>query len=79
MTRDVLSGIPWECASTDPGAAAGPDGLARLALTWIVADVPGTAAAALRALGDWDPGGAESDEFDGRDWWFRCRRGSRSR
>jgi beta-mannosidase len=41
------------------------------ALGWIAAEVPGTAAAALRDAGLWRVGDAY--DFDAEDWWFRTR------
>jgi len=38
--------------------------------TWWPATVPGTAAAALRASG---ADGADRQDYDRSDWWFRCR------
>jgi beta-mannosidase len=42
-------------------------------VAWIPAEVPGTAAGALRARGTWAPGADDAELLDGRDWWFRCR------
>ena len=39
------------------------------ALNWIPAQVPGTAAAALRDDGGWQTG--DPHDFDAEDWWFR--------
>lgn len=58
----------WECAATAPGAAGSPEDLATLGLDWLAAEVPGTAAGALRAAGRPRPAG----ELDHQDWWFRC-------
>lgn len=37
---------------------------------WSDAVVPGTAAAAFRATGDWD--WSQPRDFDADDWWYRC-------
>lgn len=53
----------WQAASTAPDTRSG---LADLAdLEWLAAQVPGTAAGALREAGR-APG-----DLDGQDWWFR--------
>ncbi|HEX4081631.1 MAG TPA: hypothetical protein VHX40_01615, partial [Acidimicrobiales bacterium] len=59
----------WECAALPPGAATDPLGLAKLAADWLPAEVPGTAAGALRTAGR----PAQYRELDEQDWWFRCR------
>ncbi len=69
MMEDFLAGAGWTCCSTTSGAATEPSGLAELHPEWIPAQVPGTAAGALRAAGT--PGLLEAD-YDGRDWWWRC-------
>ncbi len=66
---DLLEGASWECASTPTGEAADPSALADLPLRWIPADVPGTAAGALRRRGVDRP----TAQLDAEDWWFRCR------
>ena len=69
MQSDLLSGRAWECSPTAPGAAACPDDLRALgSLGWRPAEVPGTAAGAVRSAGD-DP---DCTDFDAFDWWFRC-------
>ncbi len=65
--RELSTG--WELASTGPDACTGPSGLD--ALEWLPAQVPGTAAAALRAAGLWRPG--DERDFDSEDWWLRTR------
>lgn len=56
----------WEAAAAAPGAPSdAPE------LQWIPAQVPGTAAGALRAAGLWDP--AAPRDLDGEDWLFRTR------
>ncbi len=69
-TDDLLQGVAWSCVSTSPGERTGPDDLEGPDLRWIDADVPGTAAGALRSVGATDPSLAR---LDGQDWWFRCR------
>ncbi len=70
MKVDLLSGLSWECRSTAPGAAAGPDDLGEFGPSgWCAAQVPGTAAGAVRSSGD-DP---DRIDFDAFDWWFHCR------
>lgn len=62
----------WSVAATPPGGAADPQALTRQAPGWLPAEVPGTAAAALRAAGQW---GLDDDrDFDAEDWWWRSRR-----
>jgi beta-mannosidase len=41
--------------------------------SWVPAIVPGTAAGALRSLGQWKWGEDDADLLDGGEWWFRCR------
>ena len=67
---DLLGAVEWTCASTAPGAATGPEDLGSLTLPWIPAQVPGTAAGALRTAGLPE---RTSAQLDGEDWWFRCR------
>lgn len=57
----------WRAAACPPDACSSPaeaDGL-----DWLPAQVPGTAAGALREAGAWDYG-SERD-LDAEDWWFR--------
>jgi beta-mannosidase len=58
----------WQCCATPAGlhgaAALPPD------LPWVPADVPGTAAGALRRAGLWSIDGPPR-RFDAEDWWFR--------
>ena len=61
----------WRVGATPPGAADGPQALAGLALPWIEAAAPTTAAAALRAAGAFSLDGPPR-RFDGEDWWFRA-------
>jgi beta-mannosidase len=54
----------WEVAATAPGRCASPAELQGVALDWVAATVPGTAAGAV---------GPDGRDFDAEDWWFRCR------
>jgi beta-mannosidase len=70
MPTDVLAGLSWECRSTTPGLAANPAEVTALeSFGWRPAQVPGTAAGALRSTGD----NPDSVDFDAFDWWFHCR------
>ena len=69
MGPDLLAGARWECTATPAGAIEHPDGLEGSASPWWPATVPGTAAGALAAAG-LDP---VRRDYDGEDWWFRCR------
>ncbi|MGI9146867.1 MAG: glycoside hydrolase family 2 protein [Chloroflexota bacterium] len=55
----------WEFAASQAGAPFNP---ARL--TWRPAEVPGTVASSLRALGEWSFQTPRA--FDSEDWWYRC-------
>ena len=57
----------WRVASCPADACDSPD--LTDGLDWIPAQVPGTAAGALRAAGAWDFAGER--DFDAEDWWFR--------
>jgi beta-mannosidase len=57
----------WEAARAAPEQELEPDQLD--ALDWIPAQVPGTAASAMRAAGQWRLG--DRHDFDAEDWWFR--------
>ena len=59
----------WEVACAAPGTS--PDVADVDDLEWQPAQVPGTAAAALRAAGRWD--WHDGRDFDADDWWFRTR------
>ncbi|MGZ4341521.1 MAG: glycosyl hydrolase 2 galactose-binding domain-containing protein [Solirubrobacteraceae bacterium] len=59
----------WEVACAAPGTS--PDVGDVDGLEWHPAQVPGTAAAALRAAGRWD--WHDRRDFDADDWWFRTR------
>lgn len=69
---DVLEGTRWACTSTTPGAAVDPLEVTEGTTRWLAAEVPGTAAGALRAAGEWEWGVDDEELLDGRDWWFRC-------
>jgi beta-mannosidase len=58
----------WQAACTPAGLNTDASELEGLA--WRPAQVPGTAAAALRDAGLWRPG--EHHDFDAEDWWFRA-------
>ena len=64
--RIALTG-GWQCAC----ATAGTSRERIEALEWLPAQVPGTAAGALRALGRWDF--SQVRDFDNEDWWWRLR------
>jgi beta-mannosidase len=57
----------WEVACAAPGTS--PDAAGLDDLEWLPAQVPGTAAAALRAAGRWECN--DGRDFDADDWWFR--------
>jgi beta-mannosidase len=65
----------WEVACAPAGSIATADGSNGLPagslgeLRWIPATVPGTAAGALRAAGQWR--WDDRRNFDGEDWWWR--------
>jgi beta-mannosidase len=69
VTRDLLEDAEWWCTGTAPGTWSGPQDLDDT-FDWLAAPVPGTVAAALRAVGAEDPPVAR---LDGQDWWYRCR------
>jgi beta-mannosidase len=62
----------WEVAALDPGIASDPTQLEAQAAKWLPGVVPGTAASALRAAGQWDFSSPKRN-FDAVDWWYRCR------
>jgi beta-mannosidase len=67
---DLLADATWACASSPPGARSGPEDLTGEGLRWLAAEVPGTAASALQAVGATD---ARPERLDGQDWWYRVR------
>ncbi len=71
MTRDLLAGAAWECCATAPGTAAGPGDLGGMAVEWLAAAVPGTAASAVASASGRRY--CATVDFDDADWWFRCR------
>jgi beta-mannosidase len=73
LSADLLREASWECAACSPGSVADPGALAQADLSWLAASVPGTAAGALRAAGEWSFGAEDEQLLDGQDWWFRCR------
>jgi beta-mannosidase len=60
--------VDWQLRATAPGAIADPAALP--ADGWQPAQVPGTVASALRALGAWRLDGP-ARRFDADDWWWR--------
>lgn len=70
---DLLADADWFLASTAAGTVTQPQFLGPLDLDWTPAQVPGTVAGALRAVGRWRAGEEDEDLLDGRDWWYRCR------
>ena len=71
-TVDLLAGAQWLLASTEAGTVTRPRELDEQVLDWIPAQVPGTVAGALRAIGRWRAGEEDENLLDGRDWWYRC-------
>ncbi len=69
LTRDLLEASSWSCARTPAGQLTSPEPAQLDNLEWIPANVPGTAAEALRAHGAENVVG---HHYDGEDWWFRC-------
>jgi len=63
---DYLAGSSWSCCASSPGQAEAPKALEALALERWPAEVPGTAAGALRAAG----APYLERDYDGEDWWF---------
>ncbi len=67
----------WEMAcvpaatAADGGGVVTPEALTRAAVSWLPAQVPGTAASARRAAGH--DVFRERHAFDAHDYWFRCR------
>src|SRR5580692_7267515 len=72
-SRDLLDGATWQCRWSQPGAEVDAADAARVDLSWSPATVPGTAAGALRDLGQWTWGDDDHGLLDGSDWWYRCQ------
>ena len=70
MAVDFLADARWECLATNPDLVDDPARLDSAPGEWMEAAVPGTAAAALRAVGATDEIGRDLDAVD---WWFRTR------
>ncbi|TDU32296.1 beta-mannosidase [Panacagrimonas perspica] len=62
----------WQYTSTPPGAALEPDELDGAVVNWIPAQVPGTAAGALRAAKQWSFD-HQTRDFDAEDGWWRVQ------
>lgn len=67
---DALDITEWQCARTEPGAAADPAELTDR-LHWFPAAAPGTVAQAMRAARLWD--GISPLALDADDFWFRTQ------
>ena len=63
----------WECRSNEPEDGVDTADASRDDRSWTAAAVPGTAAGALRDLGQWTWGDEDQALLDGSDWWYRCR------
>jgi beta-mannosidase len=72
-SRDILNGSMWECRSNEPEDGVDTADASRDDRLWTAAAVPGTAAGALRDLGQWTWGDEDQALLDGSDWWYRCR------
>lgn len=59
----------WQVCATPPGRCSAPDAFDH-ATEWLDIPEPGTAAAALRARGEWSLDGV-ARRFDAEDWWYR--------
>lgn len=71
---DLLGGARWECAVAEPADEPGATpSAADPRLVWFPAQVPGTAAGAVRALGDRAPESARRAAMDPDSvaWWYR--------
>ena len=65
---DLLDGARWRCVATEPGSVTDPPGLACVPGPWYSAQVPGTAAGAIRAADG--VAAARTVQTDAVDWWF---------
>jgi beta-mannosidase len=63
----------WECRWNQPEDGVDTTDASRDDRSWMPAAVPGTAASALRDLGQWRWGDDDQGLLDGNDWWYRCR------
>ncbi len=70
---DVLAGSSWEFRRYALDAAVDVDDVSHDDPAWRQAEVPGTAAGALRDLGEWKWGDDDQGLLDGSQWWYRCR------
>ena len=69
---DALQHARWQCRSSSPDAFDQPADLPTdTDPGWLAVNVPGTAASALRAAGEWSWETHDADLLDGRDWWWR--------
>ena len=73
VSLDVLAGSAWECRWNPPESGVDVGQLSGDDPAWLPARMPGTAAAALRELGQWRWGDEDEALLDGSEWWFRCR------
>ena len=64
----ALATASWSCCAQAPGAISDPVQLDH-ATHWLAAQVPGTAASALRDAGQWDM--QHPHDLDAQDWWYR--------
>lgn len=62
----------WAMCSVASGTFDCPEALREANVAWLDIGQPTTAAAALRALGQWSVGGPQR-RFDAEDWWFRTK------
>jgi beta-mannosidase len=67
MLADLLADAEWECTGSEPGRYEDPSELDAVEVWW-PAEVPGTAAGALRLAGLTRP---RRFDYDAQDWWFR--------
>jgi beta-mannosidase len=70
---DLLAQCAWECRWNEPEVDVAVDAFSGGGESWMPAIVPGTAAAALRELGQWRWGDDDQSLLDGSEWWYRCR------
>ena len=70
---NILAESIWECRWNMPDTGVDVAGLTGDDPSWLPAMVPGTAAGALRELGQWSWGDDDKALLDGSDWWYRCR------